>query len=138
MISLQSGTGCASGIKVASAEGSRRETACRVKFKLDCLYLVASFSQDGDCSYIEDRTTSTRAAGLRAPKFGKLVLMHGSQQKNSKNRRKLCAGSSTPKFANVLLKDGQAKLADLGTPVFGDNHGIVGVPMLRRPFYERS
>ena len=51
MISLQSETGRASGIRVASAEGSRHETASRVKFKLDCLYLVASFSQDGDCSY---------------------------------------------------------------------------------------
>ena len=84
MISLQSGTGCASGIKVASAEGSRQETACRVKFKLDCLYLVASFSQDGGCSYNSDRTTSPRAAGLRAPKLGRLVLMHGSQQKIKK------------------------------------------------------
>ena len=51
MISLQSGTSRASGIGVASAEGSRHETACRVKFKLDCLCLVASFSQDGYCSY---------------------------------------------------------------------------------------
>ena len=98
MISLQSGTGCASGIKVASAEGSRHETACRVKFKLDCLYLVASFSQDGDCSYNSDRTTSPRAAGLRAPKLGRLVLMHGSQQKNSKKSAQTLCGLINPNF----------------------------------------
>ena len=42
------------------------------------------------------------------------------------------------KSANVLLKDGQAKLADFGTAVFGESSGIVGTPMLRCPSYERT
>ena len=102
MISLQSGTGCASGIKVASAEGSRHETACRVKFKLDCLYLVASHPQDGDCSYNWDRTTSPRAAGLRAPKLGRLVClcMEANKKTQKKSAQTLCRLINPKKDSN--------------------------------------